>query len=81
MTEITLVFVFSGKVALVKNNLKYVVIQGGIGEVPPAGSKLNVYRGENKVGELQVSTQSQASNYAADILSGSIEVGDTVRSR
>ncbi len=78
--EVTPLILYTGKVALVKAGLKYVVVEGGIAEVPPAGATLNVYRGDNKVGQLKVSAQSRASNYAADIVSGSIQVGDSVRS-
>jgi len=78
--KVTPVMVYTGRIALVKPALKYVVVEGEVGEVPPAGAKLGVYRGENKVAELQVSAQSRSSNYAADILSGAPQVGDSVRS-
>jgi hypothetical protein len=78
-TEVIPVVLYNGQIALVKAALKYVVIEGGIAEVPPAGTKMNAYRGDRKVGEVKVSAQSRASNYAADIVSGSLQVGDTVR--
>lgn len=78
--EVIPVMLYTGKIALVKPSLKYVVVEGGVGEVPPVGVKLNVYRGANKVAELKVSAQNRASNYAADIVSGAPKVGDVVRS-
>lgn len=78
--EVTPVQVFTGKIALVKANLKYVVVDGELGALPQAESILNVYRGEKKVGEIKVSPQVRSNNYAADIVSGSPKVGDTVRS-
>jgi len=78
--EVTPVQVYSGKIALVKAALKYVAVDGELGAVPPADTVLNVYRGENKVGEIKVSPQIRANNYAADIVSGSPKEGDEVRS-
>lgn len=78
--EVKPVEVYTGKIALVKAALKYVVVDGELGAVPPADTVLGVYRGENKVGEIKVSPQIRANNYAADIVSGSPNVGDTVRS-
>jgi hypothetical protein len=78
--EVKPVQIYTGKIALVKANLKYVVVDGELGAVPPAQTMLGVYRGENKVGEIKVSPQIRANNYAADIVSGAPQVGDTVRS-
>lgn len=79
-TEVTPVVVYQGRIAFVKAAAKYVVVEGAIGEVPPADTTLNVYRGDQKVGEIKSTNQARSSNYAADILSGSPKVGDTVRS-
>lgn len=79
-SEVTPVRAYSGTIAVVKPSLKYVVVDGQLGAVPPADTLLNVYRGENKVGEIKVSPQIRANNYAADIVSGSPRVGDEVRS-
>ncbi|MGB0583292.1 MAG: hypothetical protein ACPGVU_26720 [Limisphaerales bacterium] len=78
-TEVTPVVVYQGRIAFIKAAAKYVVVEGGVGEVPPVNTTLNVYRGEQKVGELKTTTQVRSSNYAADILSGTPQVGDTVR--
>lgn len=71
---------FSGKVVLVNAPLKYIVVEGTIGRLPPPDQKLNVYRDGQKVGEVQVSGQSRGANFAADITLGDARVGDTVRS-
>ena len=76
----TPVVVYQGRIAFVKTAAKYVVVEGGVGEVPPADTTLNVYRGDKKVGEIKSTKQYRSTNYAADILSGTIKVGDTVRS-
>jgi len=71
---------FTGKVVLVNAPLKYVVIEGVIGRLPPVDQSLNVYREGQKVGVVVVSNQSRGANFAADISVGDARVGDTVRS-
>ena len=71
---------FTGKVVLVNAPLKYVVIEGVIGRLPPVDQSLNVYREGQKVGVVVVSNQSRGANFAADITLGDARVGDTVRS-
>ncbi len=71
---------FSGKVVLVNAPLKYIVVEGAIGRLPPVEQTLNVYRDGQKVGMVMVSNQSRGANFAADITLGEARVGDTVRS-
>jgi len=71
---------FSGKVVLVNAPLKYIVVEGTIGRLPPPDQKLNVYRDGQKVGEVTVSAQARGANFAADLALGDARVGDTVRS-
>lgn len=71
---------FTGKVVLVNAPLKYVVVEGVIGRLPPVDQSLNVYREGQKVGVVVVSNQSRGANFAADISAGDARVGDTVRS-
>ena len=78
--EITPATIYSGKIAMVKKQLKYVVVEGAIGEVPPVDTVINVYRADKKVGELKVSDQARSNNYAADIIKGDLKAGDTVSS-
>ena len=71
---------FSGKVVLVNAPLRYIVVEGAIGRLPPTEQTLNVYRDGQKVGVVVVSGQSRGANFAADISQGDARVGDTVRS-
>lgn len=71
---------FSGKIVLVNGPLKYVVIEGVIGRLPPVEQSLNVYRDGQKVGVVVVSNQARGANFAADLTQGEVRVGDTVRS-
>lgn len=71
---------FSGKVVLVNAPLKYIVVEGTIGRLPPPEQRLNVYRDGQKVGEVTVSAQARGANFAADVALGDVRVGDTVRS-
>lgn len=72
--------VFSGKVVLVNAALKYTVVEGIIGRLPPVEQSLNVYRDGQKVGVIVVSNQARGANFAADLTQGEARVGDTVRS-
>ena len=71
---------FTGKIVLVNPGLKYVVIEGVIGRLPPTETALNVYRDGQKVGAVVVSNQARGANFAADVSQGEARVGDTVRS-
>jgi hypothetical protein len=71
---------FSGKVVLVNAPLKYIVVEGTLGRLPPSEQRLNVYRDGQKVGEATVSAQARGANFAADVAVGDVRVGDTVRS-
>lgn len=71
---------FTGKVVLVNAPLRYIVIEGVIGRLPPSDTALNVYRDGQKVGVVVVSNQSRGANFAADISIGDARVGDLVRS-
>ena len=70
---------FLGQVAMVNRSARFAVLLFPIGEVPPAGKELGVYRGENKVAELRVTGPQRENNTVADILSGEPEVSDEVR--
>lgn len=78
---VTPVRAYTGAVVLVNTALRYAVVEGTIGDLPPKGTPLEVYRGENKVGDLLVSEQRRDVNFAADIVNGLVQVGDTIRSQ
>lgn len=71
---------FTGKVVLLNAPLKYIVVEGVIGRLPPPDHTLNVYRDGQKVGVVTVSSQTRGANFAADVVHGEVRVGDTVRS-
>ncbi len=68
-----------GKVAMVNPNARYAIITFPIGQMPPAGARLNVFRAGLKVGEIQTTGLRQDINVAADIMAGECQVGDEVR--
>ena len=69
----------AGKVVLVNEPLRYVVLDFALGRPPVANQRLNVYRKGQKVGEVRISSQSRNNNFAADIMSGEARVGDEAR--
>lgn len=68
-----------GKVAMVNGSAGFVVLNFPIGEVAGRGQKLDVYRNEQKVGELKVTGPQRENTTAADIVSGDPLVDDEVR--
>lgn len=81
LAEVTPVQFISGKVVLVREQLRYVVVDFGVSLQPKPGDRLGVYRDGNRVGEVRISQQASAGNVAADIMAGEARVGDEVRSR
>jgi hypothetical protein len=69
----------SGKVASVNTAGQFVVITFAAGQVPAVDQKLNVYRGDLKVGEVKMSKEQIGANAVADLVTGEARVGDTVR--
>lgn len=68
-----------GRIASARGDLKFVVVDFSPNTVPAVGTKMNVYRNGQKVGELQISGPAEASNIAADIIAGKAQPGDSVR--
>jgi hypothetical protein len=71
----------SGKVARVNSNLRFVVLNFPVGQMPAINQRLVVYRSGLKVGELKVSGPQQDDNIVADIIAGEATPGDEVRDR
>ena len=69
----------AGKVVMVNDSLRYVVVDFGFGRLPQPEQRLGVYRGGNKVAEIKISTHSRQSHYAADIITGTVQAGDEVK--
>ncbi len=68
-----------GIVALVNPDYRFVVVDFGGNPMPPVGTKVDVYRGETKVGTLQITEPVRPRFATADIVEGELTVGDAVR--
>jgi hypothetical protein len=58
---------------------KFVVLDFTSRVMPPVGTKLPVYRGTERVGEVQLTEPVRATFATADILSGDLIIGDEAR--
>jgi len=70
-----------GKVEMVNQNARYVVLSFPIGHLPAIEQRLNVYRSGLKVGEVKVSGPQIEDNVVADIVEGDSGPGDEVRDK
>jgi hypothetical protein len=71
----------TGKVEMVNQNARYVVLSFPIGHLPAMEQRLNVYRRGLKVGEVKVSGPQIEDNVVADIVEGDSAAGDEVRDK
>lgn len=69
----------TGKVASVKPELRFVVVDFALSGVPADGTPMAVYRAGQKVGEIRITGPSVGTNTAADITAGEAKPGDEVR--
>lgn len=70
-----------GKVARVNPTARIVVVSYPIGQVPPVGKLVSLYRRGLKVAEVRVCPPQLEDNTVADILAGDAEVGDEARAQ
>lgn len=70
---------FEGTVVLLNLQKGFVIVDFARSKMPPARSELGVYRGGIFVGSLRITPPAKGSLVAADILSGTLRRGDTVR--
>ena len=70
-----------GKVEMVNQNARYVVLSFPIGHLPAMEQRLSVYRRGLKIGEVKVSGPQIEDNVVADIVAGDSEPGDEVRDK
>ncbi len=68
-----------GVILSVNESLRFVVIDFSTTRVPEINSRLGVYRGGQKVAELNASGPIRNGNLIADIRAGEVKVGDEVR--
>lgn len=70
----------SGKVARVNPQLRFVVVDFFLSEMPETDRRMSVYRKGQKVGEVKISGPARHNIVAADITAGEAQVGDEIRS-
>ena len=68
-----------GVILSVNDTLRFVVVDFSTTQVPQINSRLGVYRGGQKVAELNASGPIRNGNVVADIRAGEVKVGDEVR--
>lgn len=71
----------SGRVHTVNAGLRFVVIDYTLGGIPPLQSLLDVFRGNERVGQVRLSGPERNGFVAADVTDGFLQVGDEVRLR
>lgn len=72
-------YALRGRVAMVNPKTGSVILSFPIGWLPALERRLNVYRGEAKVGEVRVTGPQMDTNIAADLITGEAKPGDEVR--
>ena len=68
-----------GKVLLVDKDLGFIVADFAYSQLPPAEQKYFVYRGNQQVGVVIITGQSDETFLVADINKGDIRAGDLIR--
>jgi hypothetical protein len=68
-----------GRIKSASRQLKFVVIDFPVAQMPADGTLLSVFRAGTKVGEVKISGPAKGTFTVADIVSGSIETDDEVR--
>jgi hypothetical protein len=69
----------TGKVAMVNNAARFVVLNYPLGHLPANNQHLNVYRRGLKVGEIKITNLQNDDNVVADLVAGECEIGDEAR--
>jgi hypothetical protein len=68
-----------GRVTLVNPTLRFVVVTYPLGQLPPLGNRMNLYRNGAIVGEVKITQPQRDDNTLADIVFGDAQKGDEVR--
>lgn len=71
----------AGRVSSVNENLRFVVLTFPLGQLPPTGSRMNVFRNGAIVGEIKITGPQHGDNSVADIVLGDARSGDEVRAK
>jgi hypothetical protein len=69
----------TGKIASVNAELRFVVLDFSVGDMPGINQRLGVYRAGQKVGQVKVTGPQSDTNIVADITEGEAQTGDEVR--
>jgi hypothetical protein len=69
----------AGRVTYLDEKLRFVVLTFPLGQLPPAASRMNVFRNGAIVGEVKISREQRDDNTVADIVLGDARKGDEVR--
>jgi hypothetical protein len=67
------------KVISVNSAMGFVVIDFSSRMMPPAGTRLNVYRGDKNIGAVRITDPVRSRLATADIIEGEIHSGDEAR--
>ena len=70
---------FTGRLSIVNQKKKFAVIEFSKKGIPPVDSELGVYRDGNFVGSIRITLPIRPPFASADILTGTLHLGDTVR--
>ena len=68
-----------GKIASVNSELGFVVVDFASQTMPALGTRLNVYRGNRRVGAVRITEPVRAPLATADIVEGEARMGDEAR--
>ncbi len=69
----------TAKVVTVNTVARFVVLNFPPGQMPRAGQSLFIYHDGLKVAEVKITGPQQENNIVADLVSGNVKAGDTVR--
>ena len=69
----------TGQVASVNSELRFVVLDFSVGDMPGINQRLGVYRAGQKVGQVKVTGPQSDTNIVADVIEGEAQAGDEVR--
>lgn len=68
-----------GRVISVNARLRFVVLDYSLNVLPPIGNRLELWREDERVGELKVTGPVRNTTVVADVVSGEPQVGDQTR--
>lgn len=80
-TQLLITATSSGRVESVNQQGKFVVLQFPIGQVPAVNTRMVVYRGDAKVGEVKITGPTEDNLTIADIVLGTVQENDEVRNQ